>query len=172
MHKTVFFPSQERGSFSCPLVGENPNPPYRAVPRLRVFLKTLFNCQAAFLQNAVIDLLRFLYLRYEHNGVFCERTGLFVACYFHCFRRFILSIHRLFSVLCQFQTKTVQFHPPGRFLHATKWRVFCNFFFKVVSVWASPTCICSTTFETICPRFKRYRLLRQFRYCFFDLFPV
>ena len=26
--------------------------------------------------------------------------------------------------------------------------------------------------RTICPRFKRYRLLRQFRYCFFDFFPV
>ncbi len=26
--------------------------------------------------------------------------------------------------------------------------------------------------KTICPRFERYRLLRQFRYCFFDFFPV
>ena len=26
--------------------------------------------------------------------------------------------------------------------------------------------------KTICPRFKRYRLWCQFRYCFFDFFPV
>ena len=128
--KLSFSPPGKRAVFSCQLVREIPKTLLRAPARLRVFLKTLFNCQAAFLQNAVIDLLRFLYLRYEHNGVFCERTGLFVACYFHCFKRFILSIQRLFSVLCQFQTKTVQFHPPGRFLHATKWRVFCNFFSK------------------------------------------
>ena len=45
--KLSFSPPGTETVFSCPPVGENPNPPYQADTWLHVFLKTLFICQAA-----------------------------------------------------------------------------------------------------------------------------
>ena len=105
--KTVFFPARERGSFSCPLVGENPNPPSRASARLRVFLKTLFNCQAPILQNAVSVLLQFPHLRHDHNGVFCKRTGHDMAQKCHPVKTFMRSIPRIIAGSLLFLLKAV-----------------------------------------------------------------